>query len=63
MLTILSHFIFWPALVFNLIFWGITIQVLFFEPGSTRITLKDITLMMFVLALMFVPGIYLFGIW
>lgn len=63
MLTILSHFIFWPSLVFNLIFWSTTIQVLFLEPGSTRITLKDITLMLFVLALMFVPGIYLFGIW
>ncbi len=63
MLTILSNLIFWPALIFNLVFWTVICNIVFFDSSPTRTTPKDVGFMILVLALMIVPGVYLFGIW
>jgi hypothetical protein len=58
MLTILSHAVFWPALLWNLFFWAI---VLF---NLDSISLKDDLIDCFMsLLFVLVPGIYLFGVW
>jgi hypothetical protein len=60
MLTILSHLIFWPALIWN-VFLFITVIA---SGGISRHNMwSDIKAIAVSLAILLIPGVYLFGIW
>lgn len=59
MLTILASVIFVPALIWNLVFIPVAITQSF----SRKNFWSDIKALVFSLAILFIPGIYLFGIY
>lgn len=59
MLTILAHLVFWPALFINVVLW-VTIAT----AGIRRHNMwSDIKAIAVSLAILLIPGVYLFGIW
>ncbi len=61
MLTILAIIVFVPALVWNVVLWGVAIDTAVKDKGyawANRRNFRDFTVS---LAVLLIPGVYLFG--
>lgn len=64
MLTIIAHMVFWPALVWNVFFWIAAVAQLLNGTSLPRhVQLRNVRDGILSLALLFIPGVYLFGIY
>lgn len=64
MLTIIAHMVFWPAMIWNVLFWIAAFGQLFNgTPFPRHIQLRNVRDSIISLTLLFVPGVYLFGLY
>jgi len=64
MLTIIAHMVFWPVAVWNVVFWIIAFgRLIEGNPTPRHIKLCNLRDGILSLALLFIPGVYLFGIY
>lgn len=61
MLTILAWFVFIPAVVWNVIFWVIAFGVFIESKGYMWANERNLRDSILSLALLIIPGVYLFG--
>lgn len=59
MITILSHMVFWPALIWNMILWPIVLK----HGINRRNIWGELKALGVSLAALLIPGVYLFGVW
>lgn len=59
MLTIISHLIFWPALIWNIVFWLAAAS----QGFKTRHIRSDFIAAIISLVVLLIPGVYLFGVY
>ena len=64
MLTIIAHMVFWPAMIWNVVFWITAFsQLIDGTPLPRYIQLRNVRDSIFSLTLLLVPGVYLFGLY
>jgi predicted branched-subunit amino acid permease len=61
MLTILAYIVFIPALIWNVVFWGVAFGMLVEEKGYSWANFRNFRDTILSLALLLIPGVYLFG--
>jgi hypothetical protein len=61
MLTILAYIVFVPALVWNVLLWGVTINAIANDKKYHLVRFRNFSVIILSLALLLIPGVYLFG--
>lgn len=62
MLTILSWMVFVPAVIWNVVFWVIAFGAVFEQKNKVWANSRNFRDAIISLALLFIPGVYLFGL-
>lgn len=62
MLTILSWMVFVPAVIWNVVFWVIAFGAVFQQKNKVWANRRNFRDAIISLALLFIPGVYLFGL-
>lgn len=62
MLTILSWMVFVPAVIWNVVFWVVAFGAVFQQKNKVWANRRNFRDAIISLALLFIPGVYLFGL-
>lgn len=61
MLTILAYIVFVPALVWNVVLWGVTFDSIVKDKEYHWVNFRNFRDTILSLAVLLIPGVYLFG--
>jgi hypothetical protein len=61
MLTILAWFVFVPAVMWNVLYWGMAFSIIINSKTNSWVSVRNLRDSILSLVLLIIPGVYLFG--